>query len=434
MARLIKCPRCDSQLDVSNVQGGATMRCSDCGAMLRVPTGTTGQYQKVPSGTQPAVKQSPSGSHAKVGGRSTSLFKKMSGVKAPGAAGRPPRGGGGEERRGGYAPRRSSNTATIAIGVGGGIVVLIIVMVLALGGQASRKEVEKAAKEAHKKEVAEKNRQELERQRKEDEEYEKALAAQKEAEKAGKKGASLVKKAGGSYDAPATFEPGASKQKTKAADLTVDEALVKEYEALASSGKVKDILDNDQKWTPYIINALISEDEKIAKTSFQALADFCVKHKISSSEEGYRNPVKMELVNSAYYRGGEYTFWTEWWSKDKNKGEIAARGGKGGDRESARVVGEDPARAKWDELMGSLRAGGGAFDDVTRPEGMAFQKVKNMGEGAYPYLVKYVDNEDILLAKAACRVLNMLMGKDVPMPTEATRGQVKTQWENLIKK
>jgi DNA-directed RNA polymerase subunit M/transcription elongation factor TFIIS len=432
MARLIKCPRCQSQLDVTNVQGGTTMRCSDCGAMLRVPTGTTGQYQKVPSGTQPAVQKASSGTHAKVGGRSTSLFKKMSGVKAPGAAGRPPRGGG-EERRGGYAPRRSSNTATLVIGVGGGIVVLIIVMVLALGSQASRKEAEKAAKEAYKREVAEKNRQELERQRKEDEEYEKALAAQKEAEKAGKKSASLVKKAGGSYDAPATFEPGASKQKTKAADLAVDEALVKEYEALASQGKIKEILDNDQKWTPYIINALISDDEKIAKTSFQALADFCVKHKISSSEEGFKNPVKMELVNSAYYRGGEYTFWTEWWSKDKNKGEIAARGGKGGDRESARVVGEDPARAKWDEIMGYLRAGGG-FDDPKRPEGMAFQKVQNMGEGAYPYLVKYVDNEDILLAKAACRVLNMLMGKDVPMPTEATRGQVKTQWENLIKK
>ena len=431
MARLIKCPRCQSQLDVTNVAGGTTMRCSDCGAMLRVPTGTTGQYSKVPSGTQPAVQSSAPAK--KPGGRSTSLFKKMSNMKAPGAAGHPPRGGG-EDRRGGFAPRKSGNGPMLALGAAGGAVVLIVLLVLMVSSQKGKAEEKQLSVEARKRSVAEQNRQEMERRRLEDEQYEKDLAAQKEAEKAGKKTASLVKKGGGSYEAPATFEPGAAKQATRADDLTVDEAVFKEYEALASAGKIREILDNDAKWTPHIIKGMISDHEGIARTSFQAMADFCVKHKISTSEEGFKNPVKMELVNSAYYRGHEYAFWTEWWSKDKNKSEVSARGGKGGDRESARVVGEDPARAKWDEIMGNLRAGGGAFDDPKRPEGMAFAKVQNMGAGAYPYLIKYIDNEDILLAKAACRVLNMLVGKDVPMPSEATKGQIKTQWENIVNK
>jgi hypothetical protein len=302
-----------------------------------------------------------------------------------------------------------------------------------MGSQSSKREQAKAAKEAYKKQVDEQNRQEMERRRKEDEEYDKALAAQQAAQKDAKKGASLKKTGAGTYEAPATFEPGASKQANKAAELKVDEAVVKEYEALATSGKIADLVREDAKWMPYIINGMISDNEVIARASFQALSDICVKNKISSSEEGFKNPVKLEYVNSAYYRAGDYTYWTEWYQKGQNRGELAARGGAGGDRENARVVGEDPARAKWDEIMQYLRAGGG-FDDPKRPEGMAFQKVKNMGDGAYPYLLKYVDNEDILLAKAACRVLNMLMGKDLPMPTEATKGQVKSQWENLIKK
>jgi uncharacterized membrane protein len=434
MARLIKCPRCQSQLDVTNVAGGTTMRCSDCGAMLRVPTGTTGQYQKVPSSTQPAVQQSStgSGSHAKVGGRSTALFKKMSGVKAPGATGRPPRGGG-DERRGAHSGGRSGGNTGLIVGVGGGIAAVIVIMIFVLMGANSSKERAKLEKEAHKKKVEQQNREELARQRKEDEEYDKALAAQKEAEKAGKKTSSLKKTGAGKYEAPPSFEPGAGKQATKAADHTVDPGLLKEYEGMASSGKVADIVKEDNKWFPALLSGLLSDNEVIARSSFQALADICVKNKISSSEDGYRNPITLEYFNSAYYRAGTYTQWVEWWQKGQNKSEIAARGGAGGDRENARVVGEDPARAKWDELMQYLRAGGG-YDDPKRPEGMAFAKVKNMGEGAYPYLVKYIENEDIMLARAAVKVLNELLGKDVPLPNEGNKAQIKTQMENLIKK
>ena len=46
MARLIKCPRCQSQMDVTSVQGGATVRCTDCGALLPSLTDGVGQCPK----------------------------------------------------------------------------------------------------------------------------------------------------------------------------------------------------------------------------------------------------------------------------------------------------------------------------------------------------------------------------------------------------
>jgi hypothetical protein len=92
------------------------------------------------------------------------------------------------------------------------------------------------------------------------------------------------------------------------------------------------------------------------------------------------------------------------------------------------VVGEDPARAQWDGIMQALRSGGG-FDDPKRPEGFAFQKVKNMGPGAYPYLIQYIDHEDIFLARAAVAALNELTNQKRPLPHEQNKAALKAEWE-----
>jgi hypothetical protein len=222
------------------------------------------------------------------------------------------------------------------------------------------------------------------------------------------------------YKVPAEFEPGASKQATRATGIRLRPRLLKAYAALASEGRSAEILLDDARWMPYVIDGLKSDDEKIARTSFQVLSDLCVKHKISASEESFKNPVKLELVNSAAYRAGEYAFWTEWWGKDRERAPVPQLPAPGG-----------PARAKWDEIMICLR-GGGAFDDPSRPEGMAFQKVKNMGEGAYPYLVSYIDNEDVMLGRAAVVVLNALTGRSAPLPNEATKALRKSEWDEWI--
>ena len=86
----------------------------------------------------------------------------------------------------------------------------------------------------------------------------------------------------------------------------------------------------------------------------------------------------------------------------------------------------------WDQIMKNLRAGGG-YEDLSRPEGATFARVKSMGKDAYPHLVRYIDNEDIMLGKAAVAVLNELTGQKKPAPREDTKVKVKEEWEAWIK-
>ncbi len=93
---------------------------------------------------------------------------------------------------------------------------------------------------------------------------------------------------------------------------------------------------------------------------------------------------------------------------------------------------EDASKARWDDLMTTLRAGG-AFDDFSRPEGVAFKRVKDMGKEAYPHLIRYIDHEDPLLGRAAVAVLNELTGQKKPLPNDTTKTQVKAEWEAWVK-
>ena len=93
---------------------------------------------------------------------------------------------------------------------------------------------------------------------------------------------------------------------------------------------------------------------------------------------------------------------------------------------------EDPQKARWDELMTALRAGG-AFDELSRPEGVAYKRVKEMGKGAYPHLVKYIDHEDVMLGRAAVSVLNSLTEQKKPLPNDSTKAKVKAEWEEWVK-
>ena len=430
MARLIKCPRCQSQIDVTAVGGGSTVRCADCGAMIRVPTGATGQHAKVPTAAVPVAPAAPKRETTKVraGGRQTDLFRKMAGTRMPGGTRPPSRSAVEALPRAGYAPRRSGGNSGVLIGVGAGILGLIVVMIFALQSKSNSAKVEQERKAAHKKAVEEQNRRTREENARQDAEYEAALAAQKAAEKDAKKGKqSLTKGPGGGYQAPATFEKGAAGQ-AKVDPPAVDKDVLKEYEGMARSGKTADIVGNPGRYMPALLNSLLSDDEPLARASFQALHDLCTAKKITT--ESGKNPVRLDLVNSSYYRGGDFNHWAEWWEKPQNKIAMGVSDPKL--LEEIRTKGPDPAGQNWDQIMGHLRMGG-AFDLPDRPEGQAFAKVKSMGPAAYPMLAKYIENEDILLSKAAVRVLNVLTGREGQMPTEATKASVKAEWDAWIK-
>ena len=427
MARLIKCPRCQSQIDVTSVSGGTTVRCADCGAMVRVPTGATGVRPAVPA--QTAAAPAPT----RTGGKSTALFKKMAGTRAPGGS-RPPSRSSNEavERRpmavrGGRGGMSPGMIGGICAGVLGVLAILFFFL-----GQSKQAQfaANKEAREAKNAEIRRKNEQilaEAKRQALEDEAAEKA---EKAAEKAGKKPA-LQKDGKGGYTAPATFEPGAARQAKGGASVTADPTLLKEFESLAASGKIDEIVREPGKWFPAMLVSFLSDNESVARGAFQAIHDMC-KAKNITTDSG-KNPVRMDLFTSSQWRGGEYMHWSDWWEKPQNKiamgvndpklqEEIRTKGGSG-----------DPSKADWDKIMGHLRAGG-AFDAPDRPEGKAFEQVKGFGPAAYPFIAKYIDNEDILLGRAAVKVLNILTGRDGQAPTEATKGTVKAEWEAWIAK
>jgi hypothetical protein len=213
--------------------------------------------------------------------------------------------------------------------------------------------------------------------------------------------------------------------------LPVDAALTREYDSMMSSGRLSDPVADAGKWMPYVLAGLLSDDEKIARGSFQVLNDLCVKYKITT--DSGKSPVEMHLVNSAYARGNNYNFWREWWDKPQNRAAFGVKGAIEELKTMGGGAGENPSKVNWDDLMKDLRAGG-AFDVADRPEGRAYARVKAMGPGAYEYLAKYVDNEDPLLGRAAVTVLNALTGRSAPMPTEANRAAQRSEWEAFAKK
>ena len=186
------------------------------------------------------------------------------------------------------------------------------------------------------------------------------------------------------------------------------------------------ILQNPAKYFPAIITSTLSDDERVAKRSFQLIYDYCEKVKLyNESEAGPTNPVNFKYINMAYWRGGEYACWSEWYMN--NKETIAANAG-----EPEVVVRVDADRADWDRLMKSLRAGG-AYDDLERPEGLAFATVKAMGKKAWPHLAKYIDDEDPLLGRAAVTILNELTGRSTKF-SPARKDELKKEWDAWLEK
>jgi hypothetical protein len=432
MARLIKCPRCQSPIDVTSVTGGATVRCADCGAMVRVPTGSTGVRPAV-SAPAAAPPPAPEPARGKSSGRSTALFKKMANTRQPGGS-RPPSRSSVEAvgRGGGGVPRRSgSNPTMMGLIIAGVLFVLVIVMIFAnQSKQASIKAKEEAVRQKNE-ETKKKNAEILAEARRQALEDEAAEKAEKEAAKVDKKKGGLQKDASGGYKAPTTFEPGAGKFAKGSITAHADPTLLREFESLASGGKIADIVREPGKWFPAMLFSFLSENESVARGAFQAMHDICQAKNITT--ESGKNPVRIDLFNSAAWRGGEYTHWSEWWEKPQNKIAMGLNDPKLLEEIRTKPGSVDASKANWDKLMQDLRAGG-AFDQMDRPEGKAFAQVKSMGPAAYPHLAKFIDNEDPLLGKAAVKVLNMLTGRDGQMPTEANKGQVKAEWEAWIAK
>ena len=212
MARLIKCPRCQSQVDVTNVSGGTTVRCPDCGANLRVPTGQTGHHPKVNAGT-PAPQPAAGGGKSR--GRQTDLFRKMSGPRSL--------GGRSSSRGGGRPARRKNSNSGMFIGLGVGALVVAIALTAVMmsgGGQPVKPPTPNDTS----------NQASAPPPRVEDTTPVPKTPDKKEKTK--------IKRSGkGKYQAPATFQPGAKAHAERLTnvfpEVPIDEDLSEEFGGLA---------------------------------------------------------------------------------------------------------------------------------------------------------------------------------------------------------
>src|SRR5579864_6095183 len=142
MAKILKCPRCQEKIDITDLSGGSTVRCEACGTMARITGGT----QRIPNTATaapppppaPAPRQRPTTKIRKPGdktstkvranpgvGRQTDLFRKMASAKSPGEGGRP-RGGRDRDPSGGSNTGMMLAIAAAAIVVIGGVAFAVL--------------------------------------------------------------------------------------------------------------------------------------------------------------------------------------------------------------------------------------------------------------------------------------------------------------------
>ncbi|MBI2930878.1 MAG: hypothetical protein HYY16_04445 [Planctomycetes bacterium] len=395
MAKQIKCPRCRFSLDAGTLEKGAIIPCPQCGVSMRVPTGET-ERVPVKAAAVPEGKPDPM-RHA------TPIFHKMATAKPTS------RGGHSTARR----ARRRSNTTPLVIVMVAGAVTIFGVMIFLIS------DFSQSPKNDRKTEPATSGRSARVTAPPPEPE-----TPEEPAKPADKKPPSLRKTEAGTYEAPAQWEPGATRLvDPEAKPIAVEPAVAKEAEDLLRKRDHRAIVAKAERYLAPVINLLAGDDETLARSAFDAMHLFCEEKELRN-EETQRNPVNLALVNSARYRASEFEFWSFiWYPKNRDKlGPL-------------KVVHApiDPKNVDWERLMQDLRPGGG-YDEPTRPEGQAMEMLKRMGRDAYPKLVEYIMHEDLGISRAATAALQHLTGHSTPMPREDNRATVRTLWQEWLSK
>lgn len=423
MAKILKCPRCQEKIDVTDLSGGSTVKCEACGTMVRLASGNTG---KVPQATPPAPPPPPAPARqsrgttkmhkkdkgtSRVGpapGRQTDLFRKMSNAKAPGEGGRPRGGGGGGQAQG-------SNTGMIIAIAAAAIVVLGGVAFAVMKSGDSKDGGSKAA-----------SSDSPTKKKKKDEP---------------KATAKLAPTPPPSTDT-GVFKPGARGMIDKMTtptmpNLTADGRTA--YEGLVSS-KVADVVAQDYNWVTYVIDGMLSDNEAVAKGSMEAMHQIIKKRKLDSSQSDLGKNPNIGGFHMPEMRSGEYTYWAQWYFTVSARNAIAswaAEGGGataqgGGDSPAPRVAAGNAATEAWEETLKKCRSGG--FHNSANPEYYEFQRIKGMGKSAYPHLVKFIDHEDTSLGTTAVLILKELSGRSEQphRVTDANKAKIKQDWEGWV--
>lgn len=425
MAKILKCPRCQEKIDVSDLSGGSTVKCEACGTMVRLASGNTGKVPQAapppPPPPAPARKErgttkmrknekGTSRTGAPGPGRQTDLFRKMSSARSPGEGGRPRGGGGGGKAEG------QSNT--------GMIIAIAAAAIVVIGGLAfavlSKKESPSSKSSSG--EGRGRDRETASAKKKKEEPKSHQFSPPPPSD-------------------TGVFKPGARGMIDKATtppmpNLNPDGRAA--YEAMVSA-KPGDVAAEDYKWITYIIDGMLSDAEAVAKGSMEAMHEVIVKRKLDARMSDLAKNPNIGGFNMPEMRSGEYTYWAQWYFTLSARQMVAswaeAAGGStgGGDPAAPRVAPGNAATEQWEETLRKCRSGG--FSNSSNPEYYEFQRIKSMGKSAYPHLVRFIDNEDTSLGTTAVLILKELSGRsDAPgRVTEANKTKIKEDWEGWLK-
>ena len=401
MAKWIRCPKCQCEIDIVDMAPGDILTCDGCGAQIRLPAKKT---------AAPAPKAAPPPPPPR--GKQTALFRKMSGTRAPGSgSGPPPRA-----RR--PVPKKN-NTPLILGGVVAGVFVLGMMLFLVVN-KSNNQKLKKKQEQARIEERVERDRVIV------------TPPPRIPKEPPPQKPPPLEKTGGDRFAAPDSFEGGAEAQARKDMDkdfieVEVDSALLAQFDKLASGRRVSDIVKEDYRWMVCIMARLLSEDETVARSSFSALRDICRKRNISGKEDRFVNPINMSLFNSKSYRAGIYNLWgVTWFPRNK---QVVAGWDPSSPVQYAPILPED---ANWEKILRKLRQGGG-FDDPNEPGGQVIVQLRVMGKPGWVKLASFLDHDELSMCRSIVKALNYVTGQNKELPKPNTKDAVKQEWEYWLK-
>ncbi|HEV3029043.1 MAG TPA: hypothetical protein VG457_15810 [Planctomycetota bacterium] len=428
MAKILKCPRCQEKIDITDLSGGSTVRCEACGTMVRISGGT----QRIPNAAAPpppppapATRERGTTKIRKPGdktstkvranpgvGRQTDLFRKMSNARSPGEGGRP-RGGRDREPSGGMNPGMMIAIAAAAIVVIGGVAFAVL----------SKKDT--GSGKAGASEGRDRDSSSSPKKKKKDEPRPEARSS-----------APLPPADNGTFRPGARQAAGVGKD---VPDMKCNPDARQAYEAMVTGGKIDEVVGEDYKWILYVFDGLLSDSEAVVKGTCEALHKIIVKRNLDASQSELGKASTMRGINVPEFRGNEYAYWAQWWLMLSNRNAMASWAEQAGaDPSSTKPTGStvigNAASEDWAKTLAECRSGG--FANSNNPEYYHFQRVKSMGKSAYPRLVEFIDNEDNTIGKAAVLLLIELTGRSDASSrvNDGNKAQVKADWAEYIKK
>lgn len=421
MAKLMKCTKCPFHIDVTSIPPGSVIECPNCNVPVRVPTGQTGKYAAVPAGKPVAKAKTGTGRQpaVKSGGRQTALFRKMSHAD--------PVRSGSRDLAG---PRSQGSNTGLILGICAVVLVAVVVGILvASNGFKPAPQPPRTA---------------------DDTAYDPGVsntsatsgpnsATQKPSSRSGgDPNVDYVERGGKPYPVSKTFKGGARNfsMPPKGKEFEIDENAAKEVDRLLKQGSAQTIFDKHYDWMPIILDRILSEDETMARTALQVMDLVCEKYRIKDESTDQIYKFDWAFFNEPKTRAGVYDMFCSWFKNNKWAMDEVRAGRDPGEIREAAV---DPKDVNWDEWMKDLKyfsSAGYLSDDYDYKEDSPgypkWKMLRAMGSSAYPYLAKYIDNENVQWGKAAVVCLRLLSGKkDLPMPKNPE--QAKQVKQDIVK-